>query len=62
MVWNKVYENINKPTPELNFYKLKLPEVLKDKGNKLHTLGYNFKIFDYSYLYSIPVIGLLLID
>jgi len=49
-------------TPELNFNKLKLPYTLRKKGTNLLKLGYKFKIFDYSYLYNIPVIGLLLIS
>ncbi len=62
IIWNKVYEDIEKPIPELNFKKLNLPKSLKNKGNRLYSLGYNFKIFDYSYLYNIPVIGVLLIN
>jgi ribosomal protein S12 methylthiotransferase accessory factor len=62
IIWNKVYEDIEKPIPELNFKKLNLPKSLKNKGNRLYSLGYNFKIFDYSYLYNIPVIGILLIN
>lgn len=62
IVWNKVYENISEPTPELSFKKLKLPKSLKIKGEKIYNLGYDFKIFDYSYLYNMPVIGVLLIN
>lgn len=50
-----------------NFYYLDidnmiLPSYLSNYFHKLKELGYQYHVYDFSYLYQVPVIGLLIVD
>ena len=54
--------NEKRPFKKINLEKINCSQKIKNYFEKLNKSGYTYSIFDFSYLYNVPVIGLYIID